>query len=97
MSAECITFRKCHKIFQDGVDPDNLVTVLYSKLLLTREERQRATQRTATDSQKLQEILTALERRISTDPNNFHVILQALTAEPALKAVGDQIKGKTYI
>ena len=75
------------------MDPDYFATVLYSKLLLTREEHEKATQTTATDSQKLQEILKALERRISADPSVFDTVLHTLNKEPALETVARQVKG----
>ena len=76
------------------MDPDNLVKVLYSNMLLTREEREKAVQMTETDSQKLEEVVKALERRISADPAVFHTVVQAIMAEPALEAVGHQMKGE---
>ncbi|CAI8045201.1 hypothetical protein GBAR_LOCUS25022 [Geodia barretti] len=62
-------------------------------MLLTPDERERATQTTETANQRLQVILMALERRISADPNVFHTLLTALMAEPALEAVGREMKG----
>jgi hypothetical protein len=56
--------RKSYKLFKDSVDPDSLVAVLYSNMLLTPDERERATQKTETANQRLQVILMALERRI---------------------------------
>ena len=90
-------FRRSHKLFKDGVDPDNLVEVLYSKMLLTREEKAKAVKMTETDSQKLDEIVKALERRISANPTVFHTVVQAIMAEPALEAVGHQMKGELDI
>ena len=92
-SVESKTLRRSYKLFKDSVDPDHLVTVLYSNLLLTPEEHEKAVHAVATDTQKLQEILKALERRISADSNVFNTLLQALMAEPALEAVGRQITG----
>ena len=87
-------FRRSYKLFKESVDPDNLVKVLYSNMLLTRDEREKAVQMTETDSQKLEEVVKALERRISADPTVFNTVVQALVAEPALEAVGHQMKGK---
>ena len=86
--------RKSYKLFKDSVDPDSLVAVLYSNMLLTPDERERATQTTETANQRLQVILMALERRISADPNVFHTLLTVLMAEPALEAVGRGMKGE---
>ena len=93
-SVESRAIRRSYKIFKDSVDPDNLVKVLYSKMLLTREERQKAMQRTETDSQKLEEVVKALERRISADPTVFHTVVQAVMVEPALEAVERKMIGK---
>ena len=94
MSVEQRAFRRCHQVFHDGVDPSSLVPVLYSKSLLTPEEREKAIHSTATDRERIQAILTALERRISIEPRPFHVMLAALESEPALNAVGHRIKGE---
>ena len=94
MSVESRTLRRSNTIFTRGVDPDNLVTVLYSNLLLTPEEKARATQQTLTAQQKLEEIFQAMERRIAVTPGDLHVLIQALKAEPATEAVGDKIQGK---
>ena len=83
-------------MFQRGVDPDNLVTVLYSNFLLTPEEKSKATQRTLTHSQKLDEIFTTLERRVSVKPDDFHTLVRVLREEPAIKAVGDRIQGEIF-
>ncbi|CAI8033293.1 hypothetical protein GBAR_LOCUS18777 [Geodia barretti] len=92
MSVEQRAFRRCHQVFHDGVDPSSLVPVLYSKSLLTPEEREKAIHSTATDRERIQAILTALERRISIEPTPFNVMLAALESEPALNAVGHRIK-----
>ena len=96
MSVESRALRRSNMVFTRGVDPDNLVTVLYSYFLLTPEEKARATQRTLTIHQKLEEIFQTMERRISVTPGDLHVLIQALKAEPATKAVGDKIQGKGY-
>ena len=87
---------RSYERFIDSVDPDSLVPVLYSNMLLTREERERATQTTETANQRLQVILMALERRISADPNVFHTLLTALMTKPALEAVGREMKGEFH-
>ena len=94
MSVESGALRRSNMVFTRGVDPDNIVKVLYSNLLLTPEEKARATQQTLTAQQKLEEIFQAMERRIAVNPGDLHVLIQALKAEPAIKAVGDRIEGK---
>ena len=96
LSRESIALRKSNTVFKRAVDPDNLITVLYSNLLLTHEEKLNATQRTLTDDQKLEEVFTAMERRVSVTPGAFHKLVEVLRDEPALKAVGDKIQGQNY-
>ena len=80
-------------MFKTGVCPSTLVTVLYSQFLLTPDEKLAATQKTLTDGEKLEQMFTYLERRVSTDTQNFHKLLQALNDELAMKPVADKIKG----
>ena len=99
LSVESRALRRSNTVFTRGVDPENLVTVLYSNFLLTPEEKARAMKQTLTIGQKLEEIFQSLERRVSTRPQDFKKIICALLAEPALKAVGDEMQGelKLYV
>ena len=94
LSVESRALRRSNTVFTRGVDPDNLVTVLYSNFLLTPEEKARAMKQTLTVGQQLEEIFQSLERRVSTRPQDFKIIIRALMAEPALKAVGDKMQGE---
>ena len=93
-SVESRALRRSNTVFTRGVDPENLVTVLYSNFLLTPEEKARAMKQTLTIGQQLEEIFQSLERRVSTRPQDFKKIIHALMAEPALKAVGDEMQGE---
>ena len=93
-SVELITLQRSSDIFCCGVDPNTLATMLRAKGLLTREEYRRATQTTAVDDQRSNEILIALERRVSADSSVFHTVVRLLQEEPALKAVGDRMQGE---
>ena len=93
LSTESRALIRSNAVFKTGVDPSTLVTVLYSKFLLTPDEKSAATQKTLTDGDKLELMFTYLERRVSTDPQNFHKLLTALNDEPAMEAVGAKIKG----
>ena len=94
LSIESRALRRSNTVFTRGVDPENLVTVLYSNFLLTPEEKARAMKQTLTIGQQLEEIFQSLERRVSTRPQDFKKIICALLAEPALKAVGDEMQGE---
>ena len=93
-SVESRALRRSNTVFTRGVDPENLVTVLYSNFLLTPEEKARAMKQTLTIGQRLEKIFQSLERRVSTRPQDFKKIIRALMAEPALKAVGDEMQGE---
>ena len=80
-------------VFMMGVDPDSLIIVLYSHFLLTPDEKSAATQKTLTGHEKLEQVFTYLERRVSTEPKSFQELLQALNDEPAMRDVSDKIKG----
>ena len=93
-SVELIALQRSSDVFCGGVDPNTLATKLRAKGLLTRQEYKRATQTTAVDDQRNNEILIALERRVSADSRVFHTVVGLLREEPALKAVGDRMQGE---
>ena len=93
-SVELIALQRSSDVFCGGVDPNTLATKLGAKGLLTRQEYKRATQTTAVDDQRNNEILTALERRVSADSRVFHTVVGLLQEEPALKAVGERMQGE---
>lgn len=93
LSKESTAFRQSYEVFQSAVDPDTLVTMLYSRFLLTRMERMRATQRTLTTHQQLDVIFDCLERRVSVDPSVFHKLVEVLLEHPALAVVGEKMRG----
>ena len=97
MSVEARALRRSNAIFKTGVDPQNLVTPLYSNLLLTPEERERVLHPNKTASEQLEELFKTLERRVATDPNIFHTLIGALTNEPATKAVAVKIQGRVSL
>lgn len=94
LSRESRALRRCFRIFKRGVDPDTVITALYSEFLLTREERGRATQRTLTADQQLEVVFECLERRVSAYPSVYHTLVQVLREEPALERVGMAIEGR---
>ena len=71
------------------MDPDNLVTVLYSNFLLTPEEYEKASQTAAPGDQRLKAMFMALERCVSANPSVFHTLIQVLQWEEALKDVAE--------
>ena len=92
MSREAKALRKSADIFKKSVDPNAIVSKLFSEGMLTPEERSKATQ--GTDYQKLEEIFKSLERRVSISARDFHKLVKILKETPALAPVGEQIMGK---
>lgn len=80
-------------MFKKGVDPATLVTTLYSNELLTPDEKSKATLKTLTDEQQLEEMFKAIERRVNSNPGDFHELVKALRTEPAMETVADKIQG----
>ena len=85
--------RKSYQKFIDGIDPATIVTPLFTEDLLTQQERANATHQMRTKGEQLQVIYDALERRVSAKPKHFHTLVEILQNEPALKYVGDHMKG----
>ena len=85
--------QKCNDLFTRSLDPENLAPVLYSRGLLTLQEKERATQQTSTSSQKLDEIFKGMMRRVCVNPQCFKTILEALSEEQANTFVAKRIKG----
>ena len=95
-SIESRALRKSYKVFKTSIDPDNLVTMLYTNELLTPDEKSKSTQRTLTDGQKLEEMFSSLERRVSADPKHFHGLVTVLEGERTLKSVAKRLKGQLF-
>ena len=97
LSVESTALRRSNAIFTRAGDPDGLVTVLYSNFLLTPDEKIRALQENLTDRQKMEKIFQTMERRVSVNPSDFHTLLSVLKAEPATKALGEEMQGQYNI
>ena len=93
LSRESRALRESYAAFKRGADPDTVITILYSELLLTREEKGKAKQKTLTADEQLDVIFDSLERRVSTDPSVFITLVRVLRKEPALEAVAKEIQG----
>jgi len=94
LSRESRALRESYEVFTSGVDPGSVIKKLYSKLLLTPEEKKSATQRTLTADQQLDLIFECLERRVSADPSVFNQLVHVMLEEPALAAVGKKMQGE---
>ena len=93
-SVESIALRRSNEIFTRAGEPDTLARVLYSNLMLTSEEKARAMHHYLTRQQKMEEIFQTVESRVSADTSYFHALLTVLKAEPATRALGEQMEGQ---
>ena len=93
LSRESRALRESYEVFTSGVDPGSVIKKLYSKLLLTPEEKGKAKQKMLTKDEQLDVIFDCLERRVSADPSVFNQLVQVLLEEPALEAVGKKMQG----
>lgn len=93
LTKESKALRSSYVAFKREVDPDTVIPMLYSKFLLTPEEKRTATQRTLTADQQLSVVFECLERRVSADPTVFNELVQLLMEEPALKGAGMKMQG----
>jgi len=94
LSRESRALRESYAAFKRGADPDTVITMLYSKLMLTREEKGKAKQKTLTVDEQLDVVFDCLERRVSADPSVFHKLTQVLLEEPVLAAVGKKMRSE---
>ena len=90
---EAKALRKSYKIFMDRVNPADIVLPLFMEHLLTTHERSYAVLQTREEDDRLQGIYEAVERHVSANPLHFHTLVEILQREPALKDVGDHMKG----
>ena len=77
----------------EGAEPNTVVMVLYSKFLLTPEEKGKVMQNAQDAGWQLDVFFGFLERLVSADPSVFHKLVQMLLNEPALEEVGKKIQG----
>ena len=93
LSRESRALRESYAAFKRGAEPNTIITMLYSKLLLTPEEKGKAKQKTLTVDEQLDVIFDCLERRVSADPSVLNQLIEVLLEEPALEAVGRKMQG----
>ena len=74
-SPECRALRRGSSLLKNGINPDDIVS---DKKLLTPEERYQANASHLTPSKRMEEVHTALERRVSVTSEAFHTFSRAL-------------------
>ena len=91
VSLEYKALRRGASLLKDGVCPDDIVTPLYNNDLLTPDERSRANTSHHTASQRMEEVYSALERRVKVEPRAFHLLLDILKNVSALVPVAEKL------
>ena len=91
-SLEYKALRKGATILKGCVSPDDIVTPLFDKELLTPQERDRANATHLTPNQRMEEVYLALERRVKVEPAAFWTIIDILEEESALAPVAEKLK-----
>ena len=87
-SPECRALRRGSSLLKNGINPDDIVS---DKKLLTPEERYQANASHLTPSKRMEEVHTALERRVSVTSEAFHTFLDILKGVTALGPVAEKL------
>ena len=84
-SAEYRSFRDHFSdLFESIQNPTTLSARLFTAGLLSRETRKRICSRTLVDSDKVSELLDAIETTIRLDPSNYHKFVEALEKDSSM-------------
>ena len=92
-SSELRALRKSAAIFRVSVDPSFIMTALHNEQLLTGSEWNQATQKMLADHERVDAVWTALMRRVAVKSSVFHLVVQILCNEPAMRDLGDRMQG----
>ncbi len=68
--------------------------MMFSSDLLTHNEKDSAMNRMLIDSDRMEEILKAVEKRIRADPQTFHTFVEVLGHTEAFSALVEGLRGK---
>ena len=90
-SPECRALRRGSSLLKNGINPDDIVSRLSDHKLLTPEERYQANASHLTPSKRMEEVHTALERRVNVTSKAFHTFLDILKGVPALGPVAEKL------
>ena len=90
-SPEYRALRRGSSLLKIGINPDDIVSRLSDHDLLTPDERCRANATNLTAPKRMEEVHSALERRVSVRFEAFHTILAILKSVPALGPVAEEL------
>lgn len=91
------TFREHYDRLGDAIsNPEKTAGTLYAKNLLTKEEKEKVMHRYLHRHEKIEIIMSAMERRIEIDRANFFSFLNALTKQTKSEVVAAKKALETY-
>ena len=90
-SLESHALRKSAALLRNNVNPDDIISLLYDEELLTDGERDSANNVQLIATKRMEEVYSALERRVRVSPEAFHKFVRILIGVPALKPVAKQL------
>ena len=94
-SPEYETFKQHCQDLKIGLDPSSVVVSAFAKDLLTREERDEAAHAHYTDYRKVENFLSAIDKRIAVKPDAFHTFMEVLEGEPTFDPLAEKLKSKS--
>ncbi len=92
-SPEYKAFSKLFADLADSVDASTVAPLAFSRDLLSRNERDAATNRMHTERDRMEVILKAVEKRILSNPQAFYTFVDLLEQELAFKSVVKKLNG----
>ena len=92
-SLEYDALRKGFTLLKTGVSPGDIVSPLYDGKLLTPDERSKANASHLTPPQRMEEVCSALERRIKVEPTSFHKLITILKSVSGLEPLAEKLDG----
>ena len=90
-SPESRALGQAANLLRTSISPDDIVALLFDKQLLTRDDRDLANARHLIPSKQMDEVYSALERRVRVSPEAFHKFVRILIGVPALNDVAKQL------
>ncbi len=93
-SPEYKKFKSLYAYLKDTLEPDTLAPLAFSCNLLTRNERDAATNKTHPEGDRMEELLKAVERRILADPKQYQTLVEAVEEEPTFNDVALKLRSE---
>lgn len=91
-SAEYKAFKSLYAYLRDGLEPGTLAALAFSRDLLTRSERDAATNQMHTDVDRMEKLLNAVEKRILAEPRQFYAFVETVEEESTFDEVATKLR-----